>query len=118
VTQTGNTKPEEGDQFEAGFKYEPTFLDGVLTASVYQLTKQNVVVTDPLTNFSSQMGEVRSRGFELEGKFNLSESWKLIAGLECIALEITKDANTALIGNTPYLIPDKQAMLWLDYTVQ
>ncbi|MCD2183848.1 TonB-dependent siderophore receptor [Rhizobium sp. GN54] len=118
VTLTGNTKPEEGDQFEAGVKYEPTFLDGVLTASVYQLTKQNVVVTDPLTLLSSQMGEVRSRGFELEGKFNLSESWKLIAGLEFIDLEITEDANTALIGNTPYLIPDKQATLWLDYTVQ
>ncbi len=118
VTMTGNTKPEEGDQFEAGIKYEPTFLDGVFTASVYQLTKQNVVVTDPLTMVSSQMGEVRSRGIELEGKVNINESWKLIAGLDFIDLEITEDANTALIGNTPYLIPDTQASLWLDYTVQ
>ena len=77
-----------------------------------------VVVTDPLTMVSSQMGEVRSRGIELEGKVNINESWKLIAGLDFIDLEITEDANTALIGNTPYLIPDTQASLWLDYTVQ
>lgn len=118
VTATGNTKPEEGDQFEAGIKYEPTFVDGLLTASVYQLTKRNVVVTDPLTSISSQMGEVRARGIELEGKVNINESWKVIAGLDFIDLEITEDADTALIGNTPYLIPDTQASLWLDYTVQ
>lgn len=118
VTLTGNTKPEEGDQFEAGIKYEPTFMDGVLTASIYQLTKQNVVVTDPLTSISSQLGEVRSRGIELEAKVNINESWKVIAGLDFIDLEITEDANTALVGNTPYLIPDTQASLWLDYSVQ
>ncbi|MDI7862158.1 TonB-dependent siderophore receptor [Rhizobiaceae bacterium n13] len=117
VTETGLTKPEEGDQFEAGIKYEPTFFDGLLTASVYQLTKQNVVVTDPITLISSQMGEVRSRGIELEAKVNLNENWKFIAGLDFIDQEITKNLNTALIGKSPYLIPDTQASLWLDYTV-
>ncbi|HEV7322637.1 MAG TPA: TonB-dependent siderophore receptor [Ensifer sp.] len=118
VTATGNTKPEEGEQFEAGIKYEPTFLDGVLTASLYQLTKRNALVTDPLTSISTQTGEVRSRGIELEGKFNISESWKVIAGLDFIDLEVTEDTNRALIGTTPYLVPDKQASLWIDYTVQ
>ncbi|HEV7307479.1 TonB-dependent siderophore receptor [Ensifer sp.] len=118
VTATGNTKPEEGEQFEAGVKYEPTFFDGVLTASIYQLTKRNALGTDPLTSISTQTGEVRSRGIELESKINLNESWKLIAGLEFIDLEVTEDTNRDLIGTTPYLVPDKQASLWLDYTVQ
>lgn len=117
VIATGNTKPEEGEQIEAGVKYEPSFFDGLLTASVYQLTKRNVVVTDPLTSISSQMGEVRSRGIELEAKVNISESWKVIAGLDVMDLEVTKDANGALVGKTPYLAPDAQASLWIDYTV-
>jgi len=118
VTATGNTKPEEGEQFEAGVKYEPYFFDGVLTASIYQLTKRNAFVTDPLTSISTQTGEVRSRGIELEGKVNLNESWKVIAGLDFMDIEVTEDANRALVGKSPYLAPDAQASLWVDYTVQ
>ena len=118
VTATGNTKPEEGEQFEAGVKYEPYFFDGVLTASIYQLTKRNALVTDPLTSISTQTGEVRSRGIELEGKVNLNESWKVIAGLDFMDIEVTEDANRALVGKSPYLAPDAQASLWVDYTVQ
>ncbi|WP_104666345.1 TonB-dependent siderophore receptor [Ensifer adhaerens] len=118
VTATGNTKPEEGEQFEAGIKYEPTFFDGVLTASIYQLTKRNALVTDPWTSLSTQTGEVRSRGIEFEGKVNLNESWKLIAGLDFMDIEVTEDADRALIGKSPYLVPDAQASLWVDYTVQ
>ncbi|OCP00611.1 MULTISPECIES: TonB-dependent siderophore receptor [unclassified Ensifer] len=118
VTATGNTKPEEGEQFEAGVKYEPTLLDGVLTASIYQLTKRNALVTDPFTSISTQTGEVRSRGIELEGKININESWKVIAGLDFTDLEVTEDADAALVGKTPYLVPDRQASLWIDYTVQ
>ena len=35
-------KPEEGEQFEGGVKYEPAFMDGSLTASVFHITKRNV----------------------------------------------------------------------------
>lgn len=90
----------------------------MLTASIYQLTKRNALVTDPLTSISTQTGEVRSRGIEFEGKVNLDESWKLIAGLDFMDIEVTEDANRALIGKSPYLVPDTQASLWLDYTVQ
>lgn len=114
---TNNIKPEEGDQFEVGLKYEPTFFDGTITASLFQITKKNVVVTDPLTTLSSQIGEVRSRGFEFEGKANITDDWKAIAGFSYTDLEITEDANAALIGNSPYLQPKVQASLWLDYTI-
>ncbi|WP_132660870.1 TonB-dependent siderophore receptor [Rhizobium azibense] len=114
---TRNIKPEEGNQIEAGIKYEPTFFDGTVSASLFELTKKNVVVTDPSTMLSSQLGEVRSRGFEFESKANLTDSWKAIAGFSYTDLEITEDANSALVGNTPYLQPKVQASLWLDYTV-
>jgi len=112
---TNNIKPEDGYQFEAGLKYEPTFFDGTLTASVFDITKNNVVVTN--LGISTQIGQVRSRGFEFEGKANISDDWKAIAGFSYTDLEITEDLNTALIGNSPYLQPKVQASLWLDYTI-
>lgn len=109
-------KPEEGLQYEAGIKYEPTFIDGLFTASVFEITKRNVQVTDTL-GISTQRGEVRSRGIELEGKINLDENWKVISAFSYTDIEITEDTNPSLLGKSPYLIPETQASLWLDYTV-
>jgi iron complex outermembrane receptor protein len=116
VTTLVPLKPEEGYQYEAGIKYEPSFIDGLFTASVFQITKQNVQVTDTL-GVSTQLGEVRSRGFELEGKVNIDENWKVVSAFSYTDLEITEDTNPSLLGKSPYLIPETQAALWLDYTV-
>lgn len=110
-------EPEEGYQYEAGVKYEPSFIDGLLTASVFQITKQNVSIAVPGFFVNSQLGEVRSRGVELEGKINLNTNWKTISAFSYTDLEVTEDLNASLIGNTPVLIPETQASLWLDYTV-
>ncbi|MGK6313091.1 TonB-dependent siderophore receptor [Neorhizobium sp. DT-125] len=117
----GALKPEEGEQYEAGVKYEPTWFDGVLTASVFQIDKQNYTVSVPLPGGGigdRQLGEVRSRGVELEGKFNLNQNWKVIASASYTDLEFTRNpGNPAMEGNTPLLVPNSQAALWLDYTV-
>lgn len=110
-------RPEEGYQYEGGVKYEPSFIDGLLTASVFQITKQNASVNIPSTFFSAQLGEVRSTGFELEGKVNINENWKALASYSYTDLEVTEDANTALIGKRPFLIPRSTATLWVDYGV-
>ncbi|MDQ0318538.1 iron complex outermembrane receptor protein [Pararhizobium capsulatum DSM 1112] len=113
----GAMKPEEGHQIEGGIKYEPTFIDGLLTASVYHIVKQNVSLTRPLDFLQEQIGEVTSTGIELEGKINLNEKWKLLASYSYNDLEVTEDLNPALIGKRPYLIPEQHAALWLDYTL-
>lgn len=110
-------KPEEGHQFEAGLKYQPTTFSGLLTASVFQITKKNWTVSDPLTFLSSQIGEVTSTGFELEGKVDLTDTWKATASFTYQDLEITEHADRSLIGNSPYLVPKVLASVWLDYTV-
>ncbi|MDK1375076.1 MULTISPECIES: TonB-dependent siderophore receptor [unclassified Sinorhizobium] len=109
-------KPEEGYQYEAGIKYAPTFIDGLFTASVFEITKQNVQVTDIL-GLSTQFGEVRARGIELEAKVNVDENWQLISAFSYTDLEITEDTNPSLIGKTPYIVPETQAAVWLDYTL-
>ena len=109
-------KPEEGHQFEGGIKYQPTFIDGLFTASVYHIVKQNVALTRP-DFLQEQLGEVTSSGLELEGKVNLTQNWKLLGSYTYNDLEITEDLNAELIGNRPYLIPEHQAALWLEYLV-
>lgn len=117
VSATPDNKPEEGEQYEIGLKYEPTFVDGLFTASLFHLTKKNVVVTDPGTFLSSQIGEVESRGVELEGKVNLNTEWNLLGSFTYTDLEVKEDIVPAYVGKSPYLVPDVQAALWLDYSV-
>ncbi|MCZ7856422.1 TonB-dependent siderophore receptor [Agrobacterium salinitolerans] len=110
--------PEEGHQFEAGIKYEPSFFDGSITASVFKLVKDNAIVsyTAGGVTTSGQFGQVESTGFELEAKANLSENWKALASYSYTDLEITRDANPNLIGKSPWIVPTQTASLWLDYT--
>ncbi|CAD7024436.1 TonB-dependent siderophore receptor [Pseudorhizobium endolithicum] len=113
---SGALEPEEGYQVEGGVKYEPAFVDGSITASVFHITKENYTVTDPATFAQDQLGEVESRGFELEGKFNIDENWKLLASLAYTDVEIVKnDLNPSLVGNSPYITPEMTAALWVDY---
>jgi len=114
----GALEPEEGHQVEGGIKYEPSFIDGSLTASVYQIVKQNVTTTiaGP-PSYQDQIGEVTSTGFELEGKFNLTQNWKMLASYTYNDLEVTEDGDPTIIGNRPYLIPEHEAALWVEYLV-
>ncbi len=119
VGGSGPLAPEEGEQYEAGIKYEPTFFDGSLTASVFHINKENYTVSLPTYPFTrSQLGEVESRGFELEAKANINENWKLLGSLSYADVETTKNpSNLAWEGKTPYIVPDWTASLWVDYTV-
>lgn len=106
--------PESGYQYEAGLKYRPDWIDGLFTLSLFDLTKQNVL-TGPWYA-QSQIGEVNSRGVELEAKVNLTDNWKLTASAAFMDVDITRDADAAIIGKTPYVIPETMASAWLDYT--
>ncbi|WP_244631302.1 TonB-dependent siderophore receptor [Aureimonas sp. ME7] len=108
---------QTGEQYEAGVKYSPTFFPGTFTASVFDLTRRNVVQTDPLTFLPVPVGEVRSRGVELEAKADITDNWKVTGAFTALDLEITDDIDTALIGNQPFLIPEITASAWADYTV-
>lgn len=117
VSATPNNKPEEGEQFEVGVKYDPTFIDGTFTASLFHLNRRNVVVTDPATFLADQIGEVESRGIELEGKVNIDRNWKVLGSFSYTDLEVKDDIVAAYVGKKPYLVPATTASLWLDYAV-
>lgn len=120
ITRNGvaeSVENQDGRQYEAGVKYEPTFFPGSLTASVFDIRQNNVLQTDPRTFLPDVQREVGSRGFEIEARANVTDNIKLVGAFTHFDLEIRDDVNPALVGNQPFLIPDTQASLWADYTV-
>ena len=117
-------KPTEGRQYEAGIKYKPSGFDGLFTVAVYDLTKKNVITPDPENGpfAANQVGEIRSRGIELEGTTSLTTGLNLTVAYAYNDAEVTKDnpdaTGASREGNRPVLAPQNLASAWLDYTFQ
>ncbi|HAM72856.1 MAG TPA: TonB-dependent siderophore receptor [Verrucomicrobiales bacterium] len=107
--------PESAQQFEVGVKTEWLEKRLSATASLYQLTKQNVSTTDPLhPAFSIAIGEARSRGVELDLAGAITESWRVIGSYSYIDTTTTKD-NNGYAGMRFPGIPYHSASLWTTY---
>lgn len=103
--QTGTTwqgtpfVPVTGRQFEAGLKWNPKGTKAVLTLSAYDLRRQKVPVTDPQAGTAGipsssqiQIGEVRVRGIEFEGRGDLGAGFDIIAAASLTDAIITQGA--------------------------
>lgn len=117
-----NFRLATGEQWEAGIKQ--TLFDGraYWTFAVYDITKRNLLSTDPLNPaLRQQVGRQSSRGVELTGGARLPHG-------------VTVDANVALLrarydefnqtiggvaqsraGNVPSNVPQQTANLWLGW---
>lgn len=97
VNKSGNTfDPVEAIDIEGGIK--KSFFDGRLKTSlgVYQITKENVLVTDPEdTNFSIQLGEIQSKGIEFDMQGEITPELNVVLNYANTNVEITKDTNPA-----------------------
>lgn len=114
--QGNSFDPTTGKQVEAGIKYQPPGGNGMITASVFDITRQNVVTTDPGNPlFSTQTGEARSTGVELEAKLRVLESLDLTAAYTYMDTEIT-ESNDGEKGFRFGSVPRNAASLWADYT--
>jgi iron complex outermembrane receptor protein len=112
-------EPETGEQIEVGLKYQPVGMNSFVSVALFDLTRQNVITTDPNNSLNSvQTGEVRARGVEFEVNANLMEGLNLVGAYTIYDLETTKDLNPANIGLIPTGTPESFGALWLDYTVQ
>ncbi|MXI49224.1 TonB-dependent siderophore receptor [Pseudomonas moraviensis] len=115
ATSTGSLKPTEGKQWELGIKYQPPGSKTLLTAAVYDLTQKNVAVNTFVNNVSvtSQTGEVKVKGLELEAVSDVTDNLKVIAAYTLAKSEVQKGVDK---GNRLQLMPNQQASLWTDYT--
>jgi iron complex outermembrane receptor protein len=107
-------RPSTGKQVEAGVKYHPPGSNILVTLAAFDLTRDNIVTTDP-TFVSRQIGAARVRGIEAEIKGNLTPNVELIASYTNQSSEIIESTNPFELGRPLPLTPRQQASVWGTY---
>lgn len=116
--------PSEGEQVEAGIKYDARGLpDGyelLLTAAAYQIKQSNLVSTSPSITpvFGTQLGEVEVNGIEFEAVSRINDSLSINASFSVTDSEVTKSQTPAEVGAELPVTPENKASLFVDYTVR
>lgn len=111
-------KPTTGEQYELGIRYQPKNAAYLISASVFDMTQQNVLTRDltpGFASFSVQTGEARSRGFELEAKGRIGRYTNMIAAYAHTKAEITESNNPGEVGQRLPNVPRNQFTLWGDH---
>jgi iron complex outermembrane receptor protein len=109
----GAFKPTEGQQYEVGVKYQP-FDKTLITAAVFELKQKNALTMDNANpQYSTQSGEVRTRGIELEAKSSI-DNIDVLAAATYLDSFYTK-SNDGVKGNRSEAQAPVSASLWADY---
>lgn len=111
-------EPTTGEQFELGVKQE--FFDGQVSATLalYDLTRKNVLTTDPEDpDFSIQTGEQKSRGIELDIVGKILPGWNIIATYAYTDAFVSEDEDLPEGERLPG-VPENSASLWTTYEIQ
>jgi catecholate siderophore receptor len=109
--------PEITKNKEIGAKYD--LLGGRATAgvSLFQLTRDNMKSSDPVTNKLIPIGTQRTNGVEWTFNGNLGDGWQVWTGYAYLDAEIVtsiaRDDGQAVQGKQPTLTPKQSANLWL-----
>ncbi|SEK79514.1 TonB-dependent siderophore receptor [Pacificibacter marinus] len=118
VTPAGiGVDPERGEQYELGAKYRPDGMRALFTASVFDLSKTNMTVTNPVTLVEETIGKARVRGIDFEAKAEMTEALSLTAAYSYLESEIIENGTGGNEGNELKFVPNTMASLWLDYTL-
>ncbi|MGV0026861.1 TonB-dependent siderophore receptor [Phormidesmis priestleyi] len=111
--------PQRASGFEAGIKTELFERRLLATLAYFDITKQNVVVTDPdFPLFSKTTGEQRSRGVEVDLSGELARGWNVIASYSYTNAEVTADTDEEIVGNRLFGTPKHATSLWTTYEIQ
>ncbi|MCG6137824.1 MAG: TonB-dependent siderophore receptor [Nostoc sp. LLA-1] len=110
-------EPTRGTQYEVGIKTDITEQLSA-TLAVYQIARTNLLTTD-LDNprFSTQVGEQRSRGIELDIAGEILPGWNVITSYTYTDAVISND-NRLPVGNRLQNVPKHAASLWTTYELQ
>ena len=114
-----NYDPELAQQVEVGIKYQAPDMSKTGSISVFNIVKSDALMADPTDPWASklQVGELTSRGVEVEGQWYLTDSLDVTANYTYLDVEITEDSDNGLEGTTPIYVPTHTANLWANYFV-
>ncbi len=112
-------RPETGESWEAGIKYEAKGFPMIASASLFSIERDGILVSNPLAGFptnQSQLGLVRSRGGEIEVQARPVPTLNITAALTVFRIE-NRSGLPATIGKTPTTTPEFSASAFIDYTL-
>jgi iron complex outermembrane receptor protein len=112
-------RPETGKSWEAGAKLQPTAFPMIATASLFTTDRDGVLFSNPVAGIptnQSQLGQVRSRGAELEVQARPVPALNLTAALTAFDIA-NRSGVAASIGRAPVATPEFTASAFADYTL-
>lgn len=113
----GPVPPERGENIEAGLKFAPEAAPLSGSVALYQLTRQNVVTSDPVYPiFSVVTGEQRSRGLEAELHWRALDGLNLDLAYTYVDATVTKD-NFFTVGAPLSNVPKHNLGAFASYQV-
>ncbi|MFB2760860.1 TonB-dependent siderophore receptor [Shewanella xiamenensis] len=117
-----NLKPEYGIQYEVGTKWELFDDSLLLTAAVFDITLENITISEKLptpigdyTDITTQGGEQKHRGFEMGAQGKIGDSWFVTSSMMYLDAEYQTGDDRE--GNTPIDAPEWSANIWTRYEV-
>ncbi|UNY98375.1 TonB-dependent siderophore receptor [Zhouia spongiae] len=108
--------PVEAQDIEAGIK--KSFYNGRLKAGLtaYQITKDNILATDPEdVNFSVQVGQVRSKGFEFDLQGEITPELNVVLNYANTNVEVTEGNEFYVVGTRIAGHAKHMTNGWLNY---
>ncbi|MRS61852.1 TonB-dependent receptor [Larkinella terrae] len=111
--------PITGNNLEAGLKKD--WADGRWNSSVsvYQITKNNVLTTDPTNpNYSVQLGQTQAKGVEVDVRGELLPALNLMLNYAYTDAKITKDTRSESVGLPVPGFSKHVTNAWLSYRLR
>ncbi|MEZ7216274.1 ferrioxamine B receptor FoxA [Klebsiella spallanzanii] len=116
--ESGNIlDPMKGKQWEAGLKYEPEGMNSQFSASVFRINQTNIATKEEPTDPYRSIGEIESKGVELEAISQLTDSFRLQAAYTYTDIRYKKSSPEEQ-GKRAVYAPRNQASAWLSYDVK
>ena len=116
--ENGNVlDPMKGKQWEAGLKYEPEGMNSQFSASVFRINQTNIATKEEPTDPYRSIGEIESKGVELEAISQLTDSFRLQAAYTYTDIR-SKKSSPEEQGKRAVYAPRNQASAWLSYDVK
>ncbi|MCL1090265.1 TonB-dependent receptor [Shewanella profunda] len=122
VSYGTNLKPEYGIQYEVGTKWELFDDSLLLTAAVFDITVENITITEELPvptgtkeDITTQGGEQKHRGVEMGAQGQLGDDWFVTSSM--MYLDAEYQTGDIREGKTPIDAPEWSANIWTRYEV-
>ncbi|MBZ9558043.1 MULTISPECIES: TonB-dependent siderophore receptor [unclassified Modicisalibacter] len=108
-------EPMEGEQWETGMKYQPPGTRDRYSIALFRIDQENVATKEQPTDPYRSVGEIESRGVELQARTHVTDNFRLQAGYSYTDISYARSDVPGEQGNQAIYAPRHQASVWGNY---